>query len=43
MHNYCTDEQQEVCHQQTRGDMFYAAINGSIAMDSDDDSNVLDN
>ena len=35
------DEREEACYEQTRGDAFYAAINGSITMDSDDNGNLL--
>ena len=42
LHNYCIDEREEACYQQTRGDAFCVVINGSIAMDSDNKGNVLD-
>ena len=40
-HNYCIDEREEACYQRTRDDTFYSAINGSIAMCSEDKGNVL--
>ena len=32
LHNYCIDDREKAHYQQTKGDTFYAALKGSIAM-----------